>query len=110
MSTVELEVGQDAEDAPDAPDLELVPLSDDELTAQALAADPDTVVDGDALPFGACADPTGVGGLLPSWYMPVPVTGSRKRWHRALVIAAIIGFVVINASGFCITYGILEGA
>jgi hypothetical protein len=107
MTTIEL--GARAAQEPSA---DLLPLSDEELTAQALAADPDAPLGDDAVPFGAGPDAVdaGLGGLLPSWYMPGPVTASRKRWHRVLVIAAIIGFVVINASGFCITYGILEGA
>jgi hypothetical protein len=86
----------------------LPPLTDGDLTAQALAADPDLVPDATAEPFDdGDAGPT---GLLPSWYMPVPVTGSCKRWHRVLAIAAIAGFLVINAFGFCITYGLLERA
>jgi hypothetical protein len=88
-------------------DLLLAPISDEELTAQALAADPDQPLDPDAVPLNGGPE---VDGLLPSWYMPTPMGVSRKRWHRVLVIAAIASFVVINAFGFCITYGLLEQA
>ena len=87
----------------------LPPLTDEELTAQALAADPDLVPDATARPFDEDDDDERP-GLLPSWYMPAPVTASCKRWHRVLVVAAIAGFFVINAFGFCITYGLLERA
>jgi hypothetical protein len=86
----------------------LPPLTDEELTAQALAADPDVVPDDAAMPFDDGDDDRPM--LLPAWYMPVAVRGSSKRWHRVLVSAAIAGFVVINAFGFCITYGLLERA
>jgi hypothetical protein len=79
-------------------------LIDEELTALALAADPDGALDPDAVPFRPGDD---AGGLLPGWYMPAPVRSSRSPWHRALAIAAVAGFVAINAFGLCITYGFL---
>jgi hypothetical protein len=112
MSMLEDRPDLDHVDALDDVDLrdtfgDLGPISDDELTELALAADPDQPIDPDAVPLGpACDRP----GLLPAWYMPVTARGTHKRWHRALVIAAIVGFVVINAFGFCITYGLLEQA
>ena len=39
---------------------------DEELAAEAMAADPDVVVPDDAVPFGASESE----GLLPEWYMP----------------------------------------
>ena len=82
-------------------DLELVSLA--ELTAQALAADPNAPVAADAVPFGA--GPATAAGLLPSWYMPGPVTYQRRSWHRVAALSVIASFLVINALGLCITYG-----
>ncbi len=87
---------------------DFAPVSLDELTAQALAADPDAPVAVDAMPFGA--DAVGVDGLLPSWYMPAPVTYHRRSSHRLAVVAVIASFLFINAFGFCITYGHLVPA
>jgi hypothetical protein len=77
-------------------------ISDDELTALALAADPVEQLDEDAVALGADAP---FGELLPTWYMPSPVTNTRKRWHVVLAVLVIVGFVVINLFGLCITYG-----
>ncbi len=87
---------------------DFVPLSLDELTAQALAADPDAPVAADAMPFGV--DVADDDGLLPSWYMPAPVTYQRRSGHRLAVVAVIASFLLINAFGFCITYGHLVPA
>lgn len=84
-------------------------VSDEELTALALAAAVDTPVAADAVPFtpdGPGASPV----LLPDWYMPVP-SGSRpplRGWRRVAVFAVIAAFVVINLSGLCSTYGLVE--
>jgi hypothetical protein len=86
---------------------ELDPLSLAELTAQALAADPDAPLAADAVPFVHEA-PTAE--LLPSWYMPVPVTYQRRPWHRIAALAVIASFLLINALGLCITYGHLVPA
>lgn len=92
-------VDDDADDGLDGLDV----LSDDELTAFALAADPDQPPDPDAVPFdaGSGAFPE----LLPAWYMPAPIVRARKRWHVAVVVLLIIAFAMINLLGLCITYG-----
>jgi hypothetical protein len=79
--------------------------TDEELSALALAADPDVVVDDDAVSFW---DLTGSrpDGPLPDWYMPA-VAGGRllSGWRRvppALVVASLL---LINGCGLCITYG-----
>jgi hypothetical protein len=79
-------------------------ISDDELCALALAADPDAEVSADAVPF---AELTGTepDGPLPDWYMPASGGRLLSGWRRlppALVVASLL---VINASGLCITYG-----
>ena len=83
-----------------------VSISDDELTALALAADPDQPVDPDARPIslGAAA------GLLPEWYMPAPTStagGSARRW---LLGGLVVILVAINCAGLCVTYGFPEVA
>ena len=86
-------------------------FTDEELAAQALAADPDAPLPVDAVPFVA-SGPAGsfVAGSLPTWYMPVAVRTSRKPWHVALAALSIAGFAVINLAGLCITYGHLVAA
>jgi hypothetical protein len=85
----------------------LEPVSLAELTAQALAADPDVPLSPDAVPF---EPERSIGSLLPSWYMPVPVTYRRRSWHRVAALSVIASFLVINALGLCITYGHLVPA
>ena len=87
---------------------EVDPVSLDELTAQALAADPDTPVAADAEPFSAGAP--AVDPLLPSWYMPGPTTYRRRSGHRIAALTVIASFLLINAFGLCITYGHLVPA
>jgi hypothetical protein len=78
------------------------PLTDDELTALALAADPDVLIPDDAIPFG---QPGVDGALLPAWYMPVPGSFRRTR-PRVVAVAAIIGsLLLVNGAGLCVTYG-----
>ena len=47
-------------------DVDAWDVTDEELAAEALAADPDLVVPDDAVPFGGSDS----AGLLPDWYMP----------------------------------------
>jgi hypothetical protein len=89
-----------------------VDLNDDELTALALAADPDLPVDDDAIDVW---EYVGVGRPepLPSWYMPAPMHPRRiEGWRRVVVwcgvVSVIASFVAINACGLCNTYGQLH--
>ncbi len=78
-------------------------ITDDELTALALSADPHPVIDPSATPWR-----TGVAdalGLLPDWYMPVPAGRRHGRGTRVAIGIVIGSFVVINALGLCVTYG-----
>jgi hypothetical protein len=81
-------------------------LTDDELTALALAADPDAEVGDDAVSVWDldASDPE---DLLPAWYMPSPSTGRRllHGWRRTVVLLVIASFLLINAYGLCSTYG-----
>lgn len=86
---------------------DLPPISDDELTALALAADPDPVIDADAVPFAAFHGE--YGDLLPDWYMPAPSTAGGSRRRNAMVVTVVIAsLLLVNALGLCITYGRLE--
>ena len=78
-------------------------IGDDELTALALAADPATEVDDDAVPLAGPA----VAGLLPDWYMPAPMGGVQllQGWRRRVGQLIVASFLLINAYGLCSTYG-----
>jgi Na+/H+ antiporter NhaB len=83
---------------------ETVEISDEELAALALAADPFAPIDDDAVPFGN--DPARF-PLLPEWYMPAP--GIRRSRGRAVIMLALAAsLVIINIGGFCVTYGFPE--
>jgi len=83
-------------------------ITDDELTALALAADPDTVVEADATPIKRWGG-DGSAHPLPEWYMPVPVGALRplRGWRRGIGILVVASFVLINAYGLCSTYGVV---
>ena len=87
-------------------DAELPPLTDDELTALALAADPDLAVDDDAVNLW---DLTGTPPrrALPEWYMPAAMGGTvpHPGWRRRAALVIIAAFLTINAYGLCNTYG-----
>jgi hypothetical protein len=78
-------------------------ISDSELTSLALAADPDSPLDPDALPLALYLSQ--VPSVLPSWYMPQVVARSGNRWRALAVLAIITAFVLIEALGLCNTYG-----
>jgi hypothetical protein len=78
-------------------------ISDEELTAEALAADPQLPLSDDAVPLQTLhADGA---PLLPEWYMPVTTGGVRSDWRARVAIAIAAGLVLINAFGICVTYG-----
>lgn len=83
-----------------------VEIDDDELTALALAADPDQAVDPDAVPIAISNSATS--GLLPEWYMPAPIASGRGRTRRATLGVLVLALVVINCAGLCVTYGLAE--
>ena len=84
------------------------PFSDEELTALALAAEPVTTLARDAVPWGGGDLRTP--SLLPNWYMPSPSYHLRGRWTRAIVITLIVGFLIIDAFGLCVTSGFITVA
>ena len=80
-------------------------ISDDELTALALAADPDDVLR-DARPISEVIGPVGE-STLPEWYMPAVMSGAPRLfgWRRGVVFTFIAALIVIEAFGLCSTYG-----
>jgi hypothetical protein len=78
----------------------------DELTVLALAADPESAVDDDAVCLWDLAAADG-SPSLPQWYMPAPAGGARqlRDWRRWIIPVVIAAFVIINAYGLCSTYG-----
>ncbi len=78
-------------------------ISDEELTALALAADPDQPLDADAVPLADYL--AGSFGPLPAWYM-APVMARHSGRRRQMIILAVVGaFLLIEAFGLCSTYG-----
>ena len=82
-----------------------VELTDEELAAEALAADPDATIDADAIPFDTGAA-TGM-AMLPQWYMPAP--SLRRSRGRVFVLATVAASLAAgNVVGFCVTFGVPE--
>jgi|HubBroStandDraft_1064217.scaffolds.fasta_scaffold956890_2 hypothetical protein len=84
------------------------PLSDDELVALALAADPDAPLGDDAVPLAVYLGQ--YGAALPLWYMPPAVARGGRRWRLPVVLAIVSAFLLIEALGLCNTYGALSFA
>lgn len=85
-----------------------VDVTDDELAALALAADPNVEPDDDAVPFVLTP---GVGAdLLPAWYMPTPQRSAADRTPRRVFAVGVIvlALLIVNGVGLCVTYGVPE--
>ena len=79
-------------------------VTDEELAAEAVAADPEPCLDG-AVPFdtvlGRDADPA-----QPASYMPAPMTGALVGgWRRGVVLTFVAALLLIEAVGLCTTFG-----
>ncbi len=83
-------------------------ISDDELTALALGADPAEPLPDDSVPFVPYS--AGMPAFLPVWYMPPVMRRGAKRWHRWAIAAVIVAFITIDVFGLCSTYGPLSAA
>jgi hypothetical protein len=79
------------------------PITDEELAALALAADPDQPLDPDAVPLSTYL--AQLPGLLPAWYMAPATASSGSKWRATVIVAIIVAFVLIEAWGLCSTYG-----
>lgn len=78
-------------------------ITDAELTALALGADPEQSVGPDAVPLNVYLGQTV--GLLPEWYMPQVMTRRIRRGPQMIVLFLIGAFLLIEAFGLCSTYG-----
>jgi hypothetical protein len=83
-------------------------VTDAELTALALAADPDVPIAEGAVPIGIHL--AQLGSALPLWYMPPVVRQGGRRWKAPFVIAVVSAFLLIDLLGLCNTYGVLTWA
>lgn len=79
------------------------PISDEELTALALAADPQQPLDPKAVPLAEYLSQ--VPGLLPGWYMAPATAPCGSRWRTPVILAIVLAFLMIEAWGLCSTYG-----
>ena len=69
-------------------------ITDDELEAMALAADPAAGLTPDAVPWTGPDDASPA--LLPEWYMPRPMTGTRASWPVAVAALVITGLLAVS--------------
>jgi len=79
------------------------PICDEELTALALAADPDQPLDAKAVPLAVYL--AQVPAILPGWYMPPATASCGNRWRTPVIVAIVLAFLMIEAWGLCSTYG-----
>jgi hypothetical protein len=82
----------------------VIEITDEELEAEALAADPDEPIDDGAEPFTMRSET----GLLPEWYMPAAGPIRRTRPRMIAVVGIIASLLVVNGAGLCVTYGLPE--
>ena len=83
-------------------------LTDAELTALALAADPHEPIAEGAVPIGIHL--AQLGSALPGWYMPPMRSTRRSPWRTGIIIFIVVSFLLIEALGLCVTYGQLVAA
>jgi hypothetical protein len=81
-------------------------LTDEELTALALAADPHVALDANAVPWRGSQDLPH--GPLPDWYMPAPSARGRRHGTAFVIVAICSGMLIISACGLCVTSGFLS--
>jgi hypothetical protein len=85
-------------------DLTETSLTDAELTAMALAADPDAPISNDAIPIAVHLAQF-AGATLPQWYMAPATSRSGRRWRTPVVVTIIAAFLLLEALGLCNTFG-----
>ncbi len=77
-------------------------VTDEELTAEAMAADPDVVVADDAEPFGVSPNAGLLAGLVHAGRRAGPTNPRHESsWSPGMVVSLLI----VNAAGLCVTYG-----
>jgi hypothetical protein len=83
-------------------------VSDEELEALALAADPNAPLPDDAISYELV-----IGGgpnLLPDWYMGHATRVHASKWRRPVILVLVVAFLAIDAAGLCSTYGWISWA
>lgn len=85
-------------------------LTDDELTALALSADPGAALPPDAVPYQVHLARVGAlaGAALPSWYMAPATAVPGRRWRTPVILTVVAAFLLIDALGLCNTFGVLS--
>jgi hypothetical protein len=83
-------------------------LTEVELTALALAADPNAPLSDDAIPLSMHL--AQFAGALPEWYMPPAMARNGSKWRVPVIGTIVAAFVLIEGLGLCNTYGILSFA
>jgi hypothetical protein len=83
-------------------------ITDEELEALALGADPDAPLSPDAVPLELY--PHHDAGCLPLAYMPPAMSRTAGGWRVPVAILIVMAFVAIDILGLCITYGTLVAA
>ena len=78
-------------------------LTDEELTALALAADPAAPLPEGAVPIGIHL--ASFGPTLPLWYMPPALRRGHRRWKAPFAVAVVFAFVLIDLLGSAIPTG-----
>jgi hypothetical protein len=78
-------------------------FTDAELTALALAADPDAPLDEDAVPMSMYLAHLQI--ALPDWYMPSAMVQGCKRWRIPIILLIVSAFLIIEGLGLCNTFG-----
>jgi len=81
-------------------------FSDEELGELAMSASPDIAED--ATPWMGAWEATS--SVLPTWYMPRVTASHRGTTTKVVIGSVIVGMLIINALGLCITYGVLTFA
>ena len=84
------------------------PQTADELCVLALRAEVGGPPACDAVPMADYLAAHGSdegSGLLPSWYMPAPMSRVSPRWRTPVVLTIVGAFVLIEAFGLCSTFG-----
>jgi hypothetical protein len=82
--------------------------NDEELATLAMCADPHPVIDAHAIPWTGRSDPSLSG--LPDWYMPPSIGLVHSRTVRVVVACVVAGFLLVDASGLCNTFGFFSWA
>jgi hypothetical protein len=83
-------------------------LTDEELTALALAADPNAPLSADAVPLSVHL--AQFAGALPQWYMPPAMARNGSRWRLPVIGTIIAAFLIIDGLGLCNTFGLINFA